>query len=128
MAALVGTGASVTFNSSILAEPLSINLSGATRTFIDATSMATVGGMEFIVGSLYDPGTLEIECILDNPDADFDTMMTKAVESVVITFANGNKWTATGGASEFGMAIPLEDKMTFTLSIKLSADWAHAAS
>ena len=128
MAAIIGTGLTVTFQSGLFAEILSVSWSGVSRATIDATHMLVTGGMEYLAGSLYDPGTLEVELQMDNPDGAWITMMTAAAETVTVTFSNSNTWIASGFATDFTWTGPLEDRLTATTTLKLSGDVALAAS
>lgn len=128
MAALIGTGLAITFQSGILAEITSASWSGVTREQIESSHMGTTGGRTYIPGTLYDSGSLEVGLIFDNPDAAWDTAMAAAAETVTVTFSNGNTWAASGSMQEFEWTAPLEDRMTATATIKLSGDITVAAS
>lgn len=118
MAALIGTGATVTFQTGLFAEILSANWTGLTREAVPSSHMGTTGGMTFIPTSLYDPGQLEVELILDNPNGGWVTAIAANGETVTLTFSNSDTWAASMFMSNFELSVPLEDRMTATATLK----------
>lgn len=126
--AVIGTGATVTYQSGLFAEILSLEWTGITRDTFETTHMGTTGGKTYGFGSLYDPGELSVELAFDNPDGGWITAIAAAAETTTVTVSNGNTWAASGAMSEFEWSAPLEDRMVATATIKLSGNVSLAAS
>lgn len=117
----IGTGSTVTFGTSgFTADILSVNISGITREAIQTSHMGTTLDHTFMMADLVDNGTLELECawvagmippILTNA----------AMETVTVSFAgSASTWSFSCGNTDLGIVVPLEDKMTATLTFKIS--------
>ena len=122
----LGTGASISFaDTGFVSEILSINGSGMSRESIDTSNLLTSGNRTFIPGDLVDRGEFEIELHLD-PDKDIP--IDQPAEVITVTFskvpadATAANWVFTGFMTNFDFAIPLEDKMTATATMKVTGD------
>lgn len=120
--AIVGTGASVTFDTGFLAEILSIDGPGVSRPAIDTTHMTTTGARTYIPGSLYDPGTADVE-IAFAPET--TPPYASAAETVTFTFTSAGAggtttWAASGFLTNISPSIPLEERATATATLQLS--------
>lgn len=120
--AVVGTGATITFDTGFFAEIISIDGPGVSRPAIDATHMGTTTAREWIPGSLYDPGTADIE-IAFAPET--TPAYAGAAETVTFTFTSAGAggtttWAASGFLTNFSPSIPLEERMTATATLQLS--------
>lgn len=126
-ATTIGTGTTVTFGTSgFTAQVLEVGWSGIEREAVDSTHMGTTTARSFIPSSLYDPGEIEMEVAFDGDDA---PPISAAAETITVEFAkkasgstNGAQWAATGFLTGVEVTAPLEDKMTATLTIKLSGE------
>lgn len=121
--AIVGTGASFSLANApvgFFADVISISHTGVERPSVDVTTLATVGGRDFIPGDLVDWGAVELELLL--AESALPPMLT-AAGNAVITFKGGTTWTwpASFGMN-WTMGNPLEDRVTGTLTVKLSGD------
>jgi hypothetical protein len=117
----VGTGATVVFGTSTFeAHLLSVNGSDITRAVVDSTHMGTTGERTKIFGDLFDAGSFEMEIAFD-PDA--DPPIGSAVETLTITFpkpadkANGAYVAGSAAITNWTWGVPLEDKMTATVTV-----------
>jgi hypothetical protein len=133
----VGTGASVTFSSGFFAEIANLDWSGITREAIETSHMGTAapsagefGNKTFIPGDLSDPGSLDVELHF-NPDT--IPPIDGAAETVTLQFAasdgdtTGASWAGSGFLTDCGAAIPLEDKMTMSATIKFTGNITRVA-
>lgn len=112
------TGATFTFSSSFLAQPLSVNWSGIERTVIESTHFGTTGGRTFAFGSLYDPGTLTVR---HKFDATLIMPITGAIETVTVNFPGAvDSWQCSGALQSFDFSGELEDHVEATSVIKLT--------
>ena len=133
MAVKVGTGATVTFNSNLIVLGiLSINIGGMSRPFIDTTVMTTTNERTGMAGNLIDPGELVIEVIMDaeigttGTQPEFLSVASGAV-SIKMGGGGNDTITASGVMTGLSMAIPLEDRMVATMTIKLHGTTAFTA-
>lgn len=123
MAATIGTGATITFSSGYLAEIVSIGINGTSRASIPTSHMGTTGGMTFTPASLYDPGGCTVELIMQ-PATTPMTPLTAAAGNITVNFPDaGNATFAASGYMEgFDVTIPLEDRITQTVTLKFSGN------
>ena len=118
MAADVGTGTAITFDSGFLGEILSIEPPNPSREVIDTSHMASANNARtFKPGDLVDWGELTAEISFHPSES---PPITGAEEQVVITFPDTTTWTFQGFMSAYEPSVPLEDKMTATVTIKVS--------
>ena len=119
MAADVGTGATVGFGTSTyVAEITDIQWTGITRPSVDITHLASTTARAFMPGDLYDPGMMKLEILYD--PRTIKPPMNGAAETVTITFPSSDTAAASGFFTDWEFGIPLEDKMTATVSVKFS--------
>lgn len=128
----IGTGASLTFSSATESyDVLSIDVSDVSRPSVDTSHLGTTTARTFIPGDLYDPGTMEIEYLLDpstmstnrpiiDNAAETITLQWAEVTSSTATNAAGGKFSASGFATSWSCSTPLEDRITATLGFKFS--------
>jgi hypothetical protein len=133
MGADVGTGATVTFGTSGLAyHILSASHGGISRASVPTSHLGTTGGMTFIPGDLYDPGTLDIEYLL-RPDDDAlgtEIPINLAAETITLTFptrlGTAANVAGSGFCTDWSYGTPFEDRMTGQMSIKFSGSLTYA--
>lgn len=127
-----GTGASISFGtSSFNAEITGFSHSGIERASIDTTQLSTAaatgndfGSMTFIPGDLSNPGELSLDI---HWDPDTIPPIDGAAETITITFpkvpadATAANFSVSGFVTGFDYTVPLEDKMTGTVTVKLSS-------
>lgn len=97
---------------------------------IDATHMQSPNGTrEFILG-LNDPGTASFEMNFVPGSASDDLIQqvraARAVVSCRITFPDTSTWTFDGILTGYEPAVPNEDKMTATVSFKVTGSYVAA--
>lgn len=113
MAADIGTGLAMTWNSTAFAmELLSIAGDGEECPVIDVTHLGSSSSRTKMKGDLRDPGTFTAECHLD-PDKVLRAGSTGTVSITIPWSTDTTKPTITGSAfiSRFNYSMPLEDKM-----------------
>ncbi len=127
----VGTGTSIAFlTSAFVAELVGLSHSGIAREEIETSHMGTavaaagkIGSRTFRPGDLSDPGELKCD-IHFNPDQ--VVPVEKVAEQIKVTFpvpaglTTGAIWQCEGFVKSLENQIPLEGKMTATITIKLS--------
>lgn len=121
MATNIGTGTTVTFGTSAFTfDLLSVNWDSIAREAINTSHMGTTGAHTFMPTDLVDNGEIQIEgAFIGNLDPPIDG----AVETITVNVAGagaGHQWAASGFMTNFSLGIPLEEKMTFTATLKVS--------
>ena len=134
MAVKPGTSATVSFaGSGIALGILSINIGGMSRVFVDTTVFGTTNERIGIAGDLIDPGELVLEVLMDaeigtgNTQPEFLAVATGAVIVTMPGTSGQDTITAAGVMTGLSMAIPLEDRMVATMTIKLHGATAFNA-
>jgi hypothetical protein len=128
MARDLADGATVSFGSVFTSLKLSnIGHSGISRNTVDASSLSTAGGKDFLASSMYDPGELSCELHFD---PSLKTTITAALtndstaQALTITYPNGGTattaWSAYGYLTGFEITAAKEELMTATATVKLS--------
>ena len=120
MAAIVGTGATLTF-SGMTANLLSIGGISMERGSLNTSHMGTTANHTFIPLSLTDNGEVEAEFEFNGND---NPPISTAASSLVIVLS-GNTMTASAFMTNYSASVPLEDKCTATATWKISGNWAY---
>lgn len=121
----VGTGTTITFGTSgYQAQLLDVAWDGIERAAVNSSHMGTTDWHTFIPVKLVDPGEIKME-IAHDPD-DYPPTGA-AAETVTVTFPlqdSGNttpaSWVVQAFIMEYEIGVPLEDKMTATITLKCS--------
>ena len=123
MATDIGTGTTVTFGtSSFSADILDVNWSGITRETINTSHMGTTDDHTFAAVDLVDNGEISMEIAFVG-NLSPPIISNGAAETVTIDWAGastGYTWAASAINTGFEIGAPLEDKMTGTLTLKVS--------
>jgi hypothetical protein len=122
----LGTGASVTFGTSgFTANYTELRLPGMSRPVIKTSHLGTTTADTFTPGDLVDFGEFEMDLQWD-PD-DFPPI-DQVAETITLTFplssggSTAAKFQFTGFAHNFSGAVPHEELMTGSLTVKISGD------
>lgn len=131
MATDVGTGSTITLGHTndpydVTAELTSIEWSGWSAESVETTHMGSSNARSFISGDLYDAGELTIEGHFDPTEA-----LPKWTEVGLVSIAFAGQgtvhlWTANAFITEYSVSSPLEDKMTFSATLKFTSTVAKA--
>ena len=119
---LIGTGTTVSFGGVAMAEVLDVTPPGISRESVQSSHMGSTNAHTFLPTKLYDGGEVGLEIAFD---PQFSTMLTNTAEvAVVITFPDSasTTWTFNGFITGYEPADPLEDRMTATLTIKVTGE------
>ena len=133
----LGFGAEIGFGTSTVKSEvigvLSMNWTGMTTADIQTSHLTTSGDAHtFIPADLCDGGTLEVEAIFD-PDEDITSLMGVS-QTITLTYplpaGKLSEATAafTGYINGYDHAIPMEEMMTATISIKVAGDVTYTAA
>ena len=122
--AATGNGSSVTFAASgSIGTITSISGIGGSRESLDVTHLGSTGGRDFIPNDTVDFGELSIEGHWNGTLAP----IASAAETVTITISSsgGTKsWAGTAFATSWETSAPLDDLVSYSLTLKSSGDWA----
>jgi hypothetical protein len=130
----VGTGVTVVFGTSGFSGYL-LNIDGpeVARVSVETTHYGTTGGKTFRPGDLYDPGEIALEFAFD-PDLSVPIFNAEQPETVTITWpipagkSSGATWSASCFCLNYKPSAPLEDKMTATMTLKVTGNITRVAS
>lgn len=124
----VGTGTSVVFaTSGFNAYITGVSGPGSSRESIETTHLGTTGGKTFIPGDLYDGGEVSLDVMFD-PSLTIPMFAGQQPETITITFpvpstlSAGATWSFAGFITDHSPTIPLEDKMTASITIKVTGN------
>lgn len=120
--AYAGDGATLSYNSSALANVVSFEISGVKASKIDITNLGSTSHYkEFIPGAL-DPGSTKAECIYT--EALYAAMMTALAGRGTATLlaelpdtggSHGSRISVSAFVSDVGEKTPTDDKITFSM-------------
>lgn len=129
----IGTGATINFGSSGFSAHIThIDHSGISRAVVETSHLGTTTARTFIPGDLYDGGTVALDLNFDPND---QPPITSTAETVTITFpvkagqSSGASAQFSAFVSDWGYTVPLEDKMTATITLKVTGaiTWTDGA-
>jgi len=116
----IGTGITIVFGTTgFVAEIMDITGPSLARDSVETTHQGTTGARTHIPVDLFDAGELGFE-IHFNPDT--DPPIDNVVEEITITWPAGATWVFSGFFTGFEPGTPLEDKMTASVTIKITGD------
>jgi hypothetical protein len=133
MAVDVGTGTTLTGGTSGWTSPiLSIEVSDISRESVETSHLGTTTAKTFMPGDLYDPGSIELEILFDTDNVSSVGLppISAAAETWTITFpipsglATGATAAGSGFLTGWGWSIPLEDRVTGTVTLKMTGTWS----
>jgi hypothetical protein len=120
MAADVGTGTTVTFNSVAIGELTNVSGPGLSVETFDTSSMDSVSWKSFIAGDLVDGGEIELE-IWHESDAAIPAIGGAAATLVILWAGDaGNDWSCSAILTGYDPTSPLEGLMTATYKFKVT--------
>lgn len=125
MAQDVGTGATLTFSAntgwdSSAVDIQTISWSGISREAIETTHLGTTTARTFMPGDLYDPGEVTMELSYDD-GVDTPILLADTAETITLTFpTSGATFACSGFCTSFEVNVPLEERMTATLTWKMT--------
>lgn len=125
--AKVGTGTTITFGTSTGFTPkvLDMQVFSMSREAINTSDFSTTAAHTFIPADLVDFGDLTLEI-----EWDAATSVTvpygAAAETITITPKGGGSVAFSGFITEYTPSIPMEDKMTASITIKVTGDITDA--
>lgn len=124
MAADIGQGTAIAFGSTNwTAEIINAVGFGLSRDSIETTHSTTTGGKTYIANDVYEPGELTFDINFDASQAtDPPVSTTTAAETITVKWAGNtaHEWTASGFMTNYELTGSLEDRMTASITYKLS--------
>lgn len=123
----LGYGATLTRGGNAIAEIISLSAPSLSADSVDVTTMDSANGYREFIQGMRDAGEISVEGIFYPGDtngqmgliSDFNTGL---LQTFVLSFpsAMGASWTFTGIVTGFEGDIPMDDKVGFTSTIKIS--------
>ncbi|ORE90194.1 Major tail protein V [Stappia sp. 22II-S9-Z10] len=113
-----------------LAEVTSVTPPGESIDIIDATHMLSPDQTREFIEGLKDPGETSIEMNFIPGAANGDTLIRglSGPQMCQITFPNGYKWQFSAIKTGYEAEAPVDDKMTATLTMKVTASVSGVAA
>lgn len=135
----LGTGTQIAFlTSGFSAQVLDVTPPEVSRESVDTSHMGTAapaagsfGNRTFIFGKLVDGGELSFEIHFDPDDV---PPIHELAEQIKITFpvpaglTNGAEWEFPGAMTSYAPAVPLDDKMVASITVKVAGPIARTAA
>ena len=116
----IGTGITIAFGTSaFVAEILDITGPGLARDSVETTHQGTTDARTHAPVDLFDAGELSFD-VHFNPDT--DPPIDAAEEEITITWPSTATWVFQGFMTAYEPGAPLEDKMTGSVTIKVTGD------
>jgi len=117
----IGTGTTVSIGGSAVAEILDVTPPGMSRESIATSHMGSTTAHSFLPSKLYDGGEVGLEIAFD---PNWAVPISDDAASVVITFpdSGSSTWTFNAFVTGYEPADPLEDRMTATLTLKVTGE------
>jgi len=127
--AIKSFGVTVTVNTIAVGGLTDVQPGGVDVTFIDTTAHDSAGGWKEFVGGLTDGGTLELTGNYDVADVGQIELIAERgnVAAVVVTFSDTSTSTFNAVVGGYGLSNPLDDKVEFTCSLKVTGAITIAA-
>ena len=124
-AAFTGLGTVFAKGASTISEVNSITGPNISRDQIDVTSLDSTGGYREFITGFRDAGELTLNCnfTVAGYDDFMDSFSSSASDTWTITFDNteASVFSFDGFVQSVSMGIPLDDKVTMDVTIKLSS-------
>jgi len=119
-----GQGGSSSAQYQVIAEINSIAGPDKSRGTIDVTSLDSVGGYREFIGSFRDAGTVTLEMNFTragyddmNDDFESDSLVDYRI---ILPDAGNTQFDFSALVQDLGMAVPLDDKVTASVTLKIS--------
>jgi len=128
MAKIKSYGVTVTAATNLIGGLTDVSPGGTEVSFVDLTTHDSTGGWKEFVGVLKDGGTLELTGAYNGADVGQDYIRANPGVSAacVVTFSDATTCSFTGIVGGFSTSAPLDDKVEFTASIKITGAVTYA--
>ena len=132
MAIIKSFGVAVSVASNDIGGLTDVSIPEVDVTFVDITTHDSSNYRDF-VGGLKDGGTLTLTGAYNISDSGQSYLRTPANQggaavAVVVTFSDSSTCSFDAVVGGFGVSNPLDDKVEFTASLKISGDVTYAAA
>ena len=129
MAKIKSYGVAVTVATNAIGGLTDVNVSGTEVNFVDVTTHDSSGGYKEFVGGLKDGGTLDLTGAYNIADTGQVYLRANPGTSAacVVTFSDTSTATFTAIVGGYSTSNPLDDKVEFTASLKITGAVTYAA-
>lgn len=112
---------------------LSVDIGGRARDSLDSSDMDSTDKFREFISGMADEGDLTVEVNYDGANAGIADALDTAyqlgtAETWTITWPDGSTFVCSGFITSLGVATPFEDKITQSLTIKLSGKGTYSAA
>lgn len=123
-------GIAVTVATNAVGELTDVNLTGVDVNMIDITNHGSSGGYKEFLGGLKDGGSLDLSGNFDEADVGQEYIRDNPGVSaaVVVTLSNGDTISFSAICGAYNVSNPLDDKITFSTSLKITGAVTYAAA
>lgn len=130
MAKIKSYGVAVTVATNSIGGLTDVNVSGTEVNFVDVTTHDSSGGYKEFVGGLKDGGTLDLTGAYNIADTGQVYLRANPGTSAacVVTFSDDSTATFTAIVGGYSTSNPLDDKVEFTSSLKITGAVVYAAA
>jgi len=129
MAKIRSFGVGVTVGATSILGLTDVSVSGTDVNFVDITTHDSAGGYKEYVGGLKDGGTLDLTGAYNISDTGQAYLRTNVGTSkaCVVTFSDSSTASFNAIVGGFATSSPLDDKVEFTCSLKITGAVTYAA-
>lgn len=130
MAKIKSFGVALTVGGTAIGGLTDVAVSGTEVNFVDVTTHDSSGGYKEYVGGLKDGGTLELTGAYNIADTGQAYLRTHVGESkaCIVTFSDDSTASFSAIVGGFATSNPLDDKVEFTCSLKITGAVTYAAA
>ena len=127
--AIKSYGIAVTVASNDIGDLTDVSISGGDVNFVDITTHDSTSGFKEFVGGLKDGGSLDLTGAYKVADTGQAYLFANlgATGAVVVTFSDSSTASFDVVVGAYNTSNPLDDKVEFTCSSKITGDVAYAA-
>lgn len=117
-----GFGTTVDLNSVAVAELLSVSGPSIAGETIDTTHMESADGYREKIPGLVDAGQLELEVQYVKAQTNTIKALLRQTIPFVVTFPDGSTFSGNGHITALSTEVPLEDKITQTITLDITGN------
>lgn len=124
--AATGNGSSITLAGGAVGTVTALSGIGGSRETIDTSNLATTGGRTFVPSDLVDYGEISVEGHWDGTAPQITG--STAAYSITIGTTTTKVWSGSGFVSSWESGTPMDDLISFSLTIKCTGTWTLATT
>lgn len=117
----IGTGTTIAREGTLFAQVTDIQIGDQSLPSIDITNMSSVA-KDYIPGALIDAGAITFDILIlgDGGLPALGTLVDGTADVFTVTFPDASTFVCSGHIESRSIAIPLEDKISCSITVKLT--------